>query len=162
MSRTKASIIVTAILLTSAVSCGRGTGSVPAQKILDLINQKRVEAGCPAVTGDDHLLSAADRHAIDMRDNNAHLQPGTDGHTGSDGSRPEQRIKDAGFVPLSRSGEIIYWSSSPSSAEANVNWWMNSPTHRAIMLDCRFTHAGVGLFYPGGTQWYSVVDFGTH
>ena len=73
----------------------------------------------------DHLRSAADRHAIDMRDNNAHLQPGTDGHTGSDGSRPDKRIKDAGFAPLSKYGEIIYWSNSASTPEATVDWWMN-------------------------------------
>jgi uncharacterized protein YkwD len=39
---------------------------------------------------------------------------------------------------------------------------MNSPAHKAIIEDCSFTHAGVGLVYPGGTQWFSVIDFGTH
>ncbi len=164
MSRSIALIIVATVICVSIGSCGSGscTSSVPGRKILDLINQRRAEVGCAAITGDDVLRAAADRHAVDMRHHNAHQQPGTDGHTGSDGSRPEQRIKDAGFTPLSRYGEIIYWSYSPSSAETNVAWWMNSPPHKAIMLDCQFTHAGVGLLYPGGTQWFSVVDFGTH
>lgn len=168
MPRTVSATIMTAVILT-ALGCATGTGSVPGQDILDLINQRRAVAGCPAVIGDDKLRAAGDREAIDMRDHNSHLQPGTDGHTGSDGSRPEQRMTAAGFSPLSHSGEIIYWATSdstqspnPASAEASVNWWMNSPTHKAIMLDCSFTHAGVGLLYPGGTKWYAVVDFGRH
>jgi uncharacterized protein YkwD len=39
---------------------------------------------------------------------------------------------------------------------------MNSAPHRAIIETCAFTHAGVGLVYPGGTSWYAVVDFGAH
>jgi uncharacterized protein YkwD len=167
MTRTRAALIATAVISTS-IGCATGTGSVPAQNILDLINQKRATAGCPAVLGDDKLRAAADREAVDMRDHNSYLLP-PDGHTGSDGSRPDKRMKDAGFLPLSHSGEIIYWADSdpaqspnPASAEATVNWWMNSPGHRAIMLDCTFTHAGVGLLYPGGTKWFAVADFGTH
>jgi uncharacterized protein YkwD len=121
-----------------------------------LINEKRLAAGCPAVTGDDHLRAAADRHVIDMRDN------GVTGHTGSDGSTPEQRIKDAGFTPLSKFGEVMYIWVPASSPAATVDWWMNSPGHKAILLDCQYTHAGVGLLYPGGVKWYAVTDFGTH
>ncbi|GAA3537738.1 CAP domain-containing protein [Zobellella aerophila] len=157
-----AKIAVTAGILASVVSCAGGTSSVPGTNILDLINQRRAAAGCAAVTGSNTLRVAADRHAVDMRDNGAHLQAGTDGHTGSDGSRPEQRIIAAGFTPLSGHGEILYWSESPSSEAETVNWWMNSPTHKAIMLDCQYTHAGVGLLYPNGTKWYTVVDFGRH
>ncbi|WP_317921561.1 CAP domain-containing protein [Cupriavidus sp. TA19] len=157
-----ASITVVAGLLAFLVSCATGTSSVPGKNLLDLINEKRTAAGCPAVLGSSELRSAADRHAVDMRDKKAHLQPNTDGHTGSDGSRPGQRIASAGFAPLSRYGEILYFSESTSSEAATVNWWMNSPAHKAIMLDCQFTHAGVGLLYPGGTKWYAVVDFGKY
>lgn len=141
-----------------------GTGSLPAQNLLDLINQERNQGGCPAVAGDQQLRVAAERHAIDMRDNNAHLQAGTDGHTGSDGSRPDQRIVAAGFTPMSRHGEIIYWANGPpgNTERATVDWWMNSPPHRAIIMNCAFTHAGVGLLYPGGVRWFAVVDFASH
>lgn len=161
MHRTLAAIAV-AGGLASLISCAPGTSSVPGQEILRLINEKRAAAGCPAVAGHDQLRAAGDRHAVDMRDKSAHLQAGTDGHTGSDGSRPLQRINDAGFAPLSRHGEVLYWSTSPASETATVDWWMNSPPHKAILLDCQFTHAGVGLLYPGGTKWYAVVDFGKH
>jgi len=151
-----------AMLLTS-VGCAGGTSNLPATRLLELINQKRSEAGCQSVSGNDTLRVAAEQHVVDMRDHNAHLQIGTDGHTGTDGSRPEQRIVAAGYTPISRSGEILYYSTDPAANEAtNVAWWMNSPPHRAVMLNCDFTDAGVGLVYPGGTRWYSVVDFGRH
>ncbi len=163
MRRTFAEIAVAAVVLASVVSCGPGTGgSVPGKDILDLINKERATAGSPAVTGDDQLGAAAVRFAVDMRDNNAHKQVGKDGHTGSDGSTPKQRIEAAGFTPLSSYGEVQYSSNSPSSAKETVDWWMNSEPHKAIILDPQFTHAGVGLLYPGGTKWYAVVDFGKH
>jgi uncharacterized protein YkwD len=139
-------------------ACATGTSNIPATKLLDLINQKRVEAGCPKVTGNDKLRVAAERHVVDMRDNNAHLQPGTDGHSGSDGSRPETRIAQAGYS-ASSTGEIIHYSTGPFDEAKNVEAWMNSAKHKDIMLDCNYKNAGVGLVYPEGTKWYSVVVF---
>jgi uncharacterized protein YkwD len=159
MLRTLAGLAVVATaaaVLLSVVACSSGTSSVPAQDILDLINEKRQAAQCPPVQGDSQLRAAADRHVIDMRDN------GVTGHTGTDGSTPEQRMKEAGFTPLSKSGEVMYIEVPASTAAKTVDWWMNSPTHRAILLDCGFTHAGVGLLYPGGVKWYAVTDFGKH
>ncbi len=163
MRRTLAAMPVAAVLLASVVSCGPGTGgSLPGKDILDLINEKRVAAGAPPVTGDDQLGASAVRQATDMRDNNSHKQPGKTPHTGSDGSSIEKRITDAGFTPLSSFGEIQYAPGSASSAQQTVDAWMNSPIHKGIMLDPQYTHAGVGLLYPGGTKWYAVVDFAKH
>ena len=152
---------ITATVLVTASACP-GTSSVPGQDILDLINGKRAEAGCEPVTGDDRLRAAADRHAVDMRDSPAVRSDPN--HLGSDGSTPSQRIADAGYAPVSRTGEIMYWASGPpeNTPQATVDWWMNSPRHKEIIETCAFTHAGVGLVYPGGTEWYTTVDFGAH
>lgn len=159
--RTTTAVLVAAVVLATAGSCP-GTSSVPGQDILDLINAKRSAAGCPAVSGDDQLGVAADRHTVDMRDNPAVRSDPK--HLGSDGSTPEQRIADAGYTPTSRTGEIMYWASGPpgNTAQASIDWWMNSPPHRALIETCEFTHAGVGLVYPGGVEWYTTVDFGAH
>ncbi|WP_193315191.1 CAP domain-containing protein [Nostocoides sp. F2B08] len=127
-----------------------------------MINDKRAAAGCDPVAGEDRLRAAADRHAVDMRDNPAVRSDPS--HLGSDGSTPSQRIADAGYAPVSRIGEIMYWASGPpgNTPSATVDWWMNSPRHREIIETCAFTHAGVGLVYPGGTEWYTTVDFGAH
>ena len=77
-----------------------------------------------------------------MRDNPAvRTDPN---HLGSDGSTPQQRIADAGYAPVSRTGEIMYFALGlpGNSVQANVDWWMNSPPHRALIEDCGFTHAG--------------------
>lgn len=156
-----AAIAVAAAVLATASSCP-GTSSVPGQDLLDLINGKRAAAGCPAVTGNDQLRVAAERHAVDMRDNPAIRNDPN--HLGSDGSTPPQRIGDAGFAPVSRTGEIMYWATGApgNTPQATIDWWMNSPPHKAIIETCAFTHVGVGLLYPGGTQWYTTVDFGAH
>ncbi len=144
-------LLGTGILLAA---CATGTSNVPATKLLNLINQKRAEAGCDPVTGNDKLRVAAERHVVDMRDNNVK------GHTGSDGSLPAQRIAQAGYA-ASATGEIMYWSNGPSDEVKNVDAWMNSADHKRIMLNCDYKDAGVGVLYPGGTNWYSVVVFAT-
>jgi uncharacterized protein YkwD len=159
---TVAAIVVVAVLVTCANTCAPGTSSVPAQKLLELINQKRTAAGCSPVTGDDKLRAAAERHVVDMRDHPAvRVDPN---HIGSDGSTIGSRIADAGFMPVSHYGEIMYFALGPpgNNEQANIDWWMGSDPHRRIIQDCTFTHAGVGLVYPGGTQWFSTVDFGRH
>ncbi len=159
--QTAVAAAIAATVLTTASACP-GASSVPGQDILDLINAKRAAAGCAAVTGDDQLRVAADRHTADMRANPA-VRSDPD-HRGSDGSTPPQRIADAGFAPVSRTGEIMYWASGPpgNTPQASIDWWMNSPPHKAIIETCAFTHAGVGLLYPGGTEWYTTVDFAAH
>jgi uncharacterized protein YkwD len=155
-------VFLATAVLASGNTCGPGASNVPAQDLLAQINAKRAAVGCQAVAGDDQLRVAAERHVVDMRD---HPAVRTDpNHLGSDGSTPQQRIADAGFRPASRTGEIMYFASGApgNTVQANIDWWMNSPTHKAIIEDCGYTHAGVGLVYPGGTEWYSTVDFAAH
>lgn len=152
---------VVALLLLTAAECEEGASvfegdSLPASNTIALINQQRETVGCAALTRDQQLTTAADRHARDMRDN------GIRDHTGSDGSTAQSRIADAGFSPASATGEILYWSDQASDYQAAVDWWMNSPTHRAIIEDCTYTHIGIGVYYPGGTRYYTVGDFAAH
>jgi uncharacterized protein YkwD len=150
-----------ALLLSSAASCEPGAsvfegGSLEESNMISLVNQKRAAVNCPALIRDQTLTDAANRHAADMRDRSV-----VD-HTGSDGSTPQSRIADAGFTPASATGEIMYWSEQASDYKAAVDWWMNSPTHKAIIEDCKYTHVGFGVLYPNGTKYYAVGDFGAH
>ena len=36
---------------------------------------------------------------------------------------------------------------------------MGSPGYRTNIEDCGFKEVGIGLLYPGGTQWIAVVGF---
>ncbi|MFJ9371631.1 CAP domain-containing protein [Nocardia sp. NPDC101769] len=137
--------------------------------LLDKINEKRVAHGCRNVSGDDQLRAAADRQAVDIRDHPDHFgTPGTsplaDIHTGTDGTNGGTRITAAGYSPLSAWGEIIYWAPGPpgNTEQATIDWWMDSPPHRAQIENCNFTNVGIGLLYPDGNQWIAVADFAAH
>ncbi|WP_117214910.1 CAP domain-containing protein [Allorhizocola rhizosphaerae] len=118
--------------------------------MIALLNEKRSEAGCPAVGSDRALAAAAQRHANDMQQN------GIRNHIGSDGSTAQQRIAEAGFAG-SATGEIVYWSTGGGAHEAAAAW-MESPGHRTVIQDCGFTLAGAAEISAGG--YVAVVDFG--
>ncbi|MGW0041999.1 CAP domain-containing protein [Rhodococcus sp. NPDC003348] len=124
--------------------------------VLNLINQQRAANGCGPVASNGQLAAAASRHATDM------LNSGVTGHTGSDGSSPDARIAAAGYAPVARWGEIVYWGTGGGATpEAAVNWWMNSPGHRAIITNCALTDAGVSTS-SGNGKMTAVGDFATH
>jgi uncharacterized protein YkwD len=82
------------------------------------------------------------------------------GHTGSDGSSPAQRIRDAGSASYARINEIVFWSTGPGGTPAAaVTWWMNSPRHRAIITDCALTDAGFSAV-SSGDKFTVAGDFG--
>jgi uncharacterized protein YkwD len=152
---------VTVALLTGAATCEPGAtvldgDTLEGSNMISLINQRRAAVPCPPVARDQKLTDAANRHVVDMRDHNIR------DHTGSDGSTAPRRIADAGFAPVSATGEIIYWSDQASDYKAAVAWWMNSPGHRAIIENCKYTHIGVGVLYPNGSRYFAVADFGAH
>jgi hypothetical protein len=113
----------------------------------------RLRQTCGVINDDPRLTAAAQRHANDM------LTNGVNGHIGSDGSSPQSRIAEAGYVRASYTGEIVYWgtgsAATPSEAVAQ---WMGSPPHRAIVLNCAFTAAGFATA-SDGNKMTAVGDF---
>lgn len=124
------------------------------QLIADLINQERLAQGIAPVQLATALTQASRKHSHDMADN--HFTS----HTGSDGSTPGERMSEAGYT-WSAWGEIIAWGFGGDAASV-FEWWMNSPTHRAIILDPKYKHFGVGYASQAGSDWgyYWTVDFG--
>lgn len=124
------------------------------QSIANLLNQQRNSNGLPSLALVSELTQAARRHSRDMADNNF------TGHTGSDGSNGGQRMREAGYN-WTTWGEIIGWGFG-GDTESMVNWWMNSPSHRAIILSGSFTDFGVGYARNPNSDWghYWTVNFG--
>jgi hypothetical protein len=108
-------------------------------EVIDRINAERASDGIAPVELDVRLLAAALRHSEDMRDG-CFLS-----HTGSDGSTRTSRMLDAGYPDPGREAA----GAGQSSAASIVSGWMNSSAHRAILLDDRHRHVGVG--YGVGT-----------
>ena len=108
---------------------------------------------CAAIGDDPRLTAAAQRHANDM------LKTGVGGHTGSDGSSPQARIADAGYTQTGSTGEIVYWGTgSAATPTAALDSWMQSPPHRAIILNCGLTAAGFATA-TDGIKMTAVGDF---
>ena len=76
---------------------------------LDRLNQYRRQNGARVVDASPTLIKTARRHAHDMATHNFML------HTGSDGSDPTKRAKDAGY-PLGVSENIL--RGTPRAVEA--------------------------------------------
>jgi uncharacterized protein YkwD len=113
----------------------------------------RIRQTCGGLGEDPRLTVAAQRHADDM------LKSGVGGHIGSDGSSPQARITDAGYVRPSYTGEIVYWGTGSAATPSEaLDRWMESPAHRAIILNCAFTAAGFATAWDGN-KVTAVGDF---
>ncbi len=113
---------------------GPGVLTAAAAAVVDLTNAERAAAGCPPLTVDERLTAAARLHSEDMA-----AQDYFD-HTSLDGRSPWDRAKAQGYT--NPSGENI--AAGQDSAEAVVKAWMDSPGHRANILNCDFREIGVG------------------
>ncbi|MGD1949035.1 MAG: CAP domain-containing protein [Leptolyngbyaceae cyanobacterium] len=112
------------------------TTSENTQQFLELVNQARIKAGLVAVTLNEELSEAALNHSQDIAKEDLGIV-----HTGSDGSTPGERVTDAGYefkVVVENVGGGYY------TADEAFQDWMNSPGHRANILNPDVRHLGAG------------------
>ncbi len=114
--------------------------------ILARTNAERAQVGCGAVHLDDRINAAAQAHSEDMLANNYFS------HTGLDGSSFADRLRRAGY-PDPRSENIAMGYTNAASV---MTGWMNSPGHKANILDCSAKAMGLGL---AGTYWTQNFGF---
>ncbi|MFF9323552.1 sigma-70 family RNA polymerase sigma factor [Streptomyces sp. NPDC014776] len=145
-----------ALRATSAPAPARGAaaqaaGSDLASQVVALVNKERQAAGCAPVTQDGRLRDAAQAHSDDMaaRDYFDHVSP--------DGTDPGKRITAAGYR-WSTYGENI--AKGQQTADSVMTSWMNSPGHRANILNCSFKNIGIGIHDGTGGPWWTQ-DFGS-
>ncbi|MFF8835605.1 CAP domain-containing protein [Streptomyces sp. NPDC015130] len=121
--------------------------SSAADQVIALVNAERAKAGCGALSANATLTKAAQGHSDDMaaRDYFDHTNP--------DGDGPGERVTAAGY-PWSTYGENI--AMGQSTPEQVMEGWMNSPGHRANILNCDFKEIGVGIHTDGGPYWTQV------
>ncbi|WP_432980787.1 CAP domain-containing protein [Dactylosporangium sp. CA-233914] len=120
-------------------------------EVVTLTNNYRLANGCGALRVDSRLVAAARAHSTDMVTRNYF------DHTGSDGSSFVQREAAAGYT-TGASAENIAWGYR--AAQDVVNGWINSPGHRANILNCTSVAVGVGLAYKTDGTPYWTQDFG--
>jgi uncharacterized YkwD family protein len=101
----------------------------------NLINQQRTNNGLPALKIDPELQRVARIKAQDMVNNNYF------DHTSPIYGTPFNMMKNFGITYKS-AGENIAGNSSNSSA---VTAWMNSPGHKANILNSSYNYTGLGV-----------------
>ncbi|MEU7839389.1 CAP domain-containing protein [Micromonospora sp. NPDC049114] len=132
---------------TSGSGGASGSLSAQAQEVVDLVNAERAKAGCKALSVDDKLMTAAQRHSQDQADHQ------NMSHTGSDGSNTGVRLDRVGYAWRTY-GENVAWNQKTPTAVMDA--WMNSSGHRANILNCAFTEIGVGIASSNGPYWTQV------
>ncbi|MEX0279680.1 MAG: CAP domain-containing protein [Arenibacterium sp.] len=127
--------------------------------MLELINAERAAEGLGALTLELRLNDAAEDHSTWMLDTD------TFSHTGVNGSNPGDRMRDADFE-FSGSwtwGENVAWQSSRGAAGfeddvANLHQsLMDSPGHRANILNPNFELIGIGVEIGDFNGWNAVM-----
>jgi uncharacterized protein YkwD len=123
-----------------------------------LLNQQRAQAGLARLASDRRLARAAAGFSDAM------VRQGFFDHVSPTGSTMDQRIRAAGYSGATM-GETIGWGAGSLAAPAAiVQAWMQSPPHRAIIMDGRFHDVGLGIAAgsPSGAGDAATVtaDFG--
>ncbi|KGK84145.1 hypothetical protein DP73_19220 [Desulfosporosinus sp. HMP52] len=107
------------------------------QLMVDMINQERAAAGLNPVVADLRLTAVGRAKANDMKVNNYFS------HTSPTYGSPWAMMQQVG-ITVRWAGENISGNKSVPGSMAAL---MQSPGHRANILDPRFTHVGVGIAY---------------
>jgi uncharacterized protein YkwD len=123
-----------------------------------LVNERRAAAGLGALSHDRRLARAARRFSSAM------VRERFFAHVSPEGSTLGQRARAAGYRGYTL-GETIGWGAGGlATPAAIVQGWIDSPPHRAILLDGGFRHIGLGVATgsPEGIGGAATVtaDFG--
>ena len=122
--------------------------------VVQLTNAERAKVGAPPLQPNSELMKAAQDYA-------AILAPGPCfEHTCPPEPDLGKRATNAGYANMERVGENI--AAGDETAAAVVAGWMNSPGHRANILNTGFKEIGVGVLTGAGEYTiYWVQVFGT-
>jgi uncharacterized protein YkwD len=108
------------------------------QRVLDLTNNFRRQAGLQPLRLNQQLNTAAQNHSEHMANGDFF------GHIAPDGSTMSDRTTAAGYHHWKISENLAGGYVTPEDA---VNGWMNSPGHRANILDGSLQEIGVGYYF---------------
>ncbi|MFJ5769747.1 CAP domain-containing protein [Psychrobacillus sp. NPDC093180] len=117
-----------------------GQVSSVIQQVVDLTNQERAKAGLKALQIDTKLTQSAQAKSQDMKDKNYFS------HTSPTYGSPFDQMKSFGITYNAAAENIAM---GQRSAAEVVKAWMESPGHKANIMNPSYTHIGVGLSDSG-------------
>ena len=107
-----------------------------AEQVVTLVNRIRVANGLNKLTTYDKLTEVAQVRAKEIEISYSHTRP--------DGTKCFTALDEAGLRTVTAGENIAKGYSTP---ERVVDAWMNSPGHRANILNPSYTMIGVGYVY---------------
>ena len=122
-----------------------------ANKVVELTNAERRKEGLGALRIDEDLMKATAKRARELESEFGHTRP--------DGDDWDTVLDEFGVSPYNRWGENVLYNSSGKPGDA-VEQWMNSPGHRANILNGGYTHIGVGAYQSGGLTYVVQIFVG--
>ncbi len=134
---------------------GNAAESLHPAAVVALTNEQRRDKGANVLTVDQRLADAAEAKAQDMLDRQYFA------HTSPDGRGAAAIVAEAGYDYIAV-GENLAMGAFSSERDL-VQSWMDSPGHRANILNEAFTEIGVGVVqgaYDGEEVWMAVQEFG--
>jgi uncharacterized protein YkwD len=151
--------------LSAAAAAGSAAAGSPETRggqsfvgqVVELTNQFRAQNGLAPLTLNSKLSEAAQTHSQNMATQDFFS------HTGKDGSSMGDRVSNAGYDWRTVAENIAAGQRTPSEV---VTSWINSPGHRANMLNTTIKEIGVGYFFlaedTGTTNYnaYWTQNFG--
>ena len=131
------------VSLAGALS-GYADSQAAAKAAFDLVNAKRQEAGLGALTWNSGLEQASAVRAVEASQSFSHTRP-----DGSDWWTVNSNLMY---------GENL--AKGYASADEAVTAWMNSPTHKANIMDTEFTSGAIAIHIGSNGQWFWAQEFG--
>jgi uncharacterized protein YkwD len=116
-------------------------------EMLKLINKERATAGLPALAADPELTPVARKHSSDM------FARGYFAHVSPERQDPFDRIREAN-IPFTVAGENLALARTLKIAHTGL---MNSPGHRANILQKDFGRVGIGVM-DGGARGLMITQ----
>ncbi|MCJ8013675.1 CAP domain-containing protein [Paenibacillus sp. KQZ6P-2] len=108
-----------------------------AQQVLDLVNQERSKAGLSSLSMNDQLAKMAMAKAEDMYNNNYF------DHNSPTYGSPFDMMKQYGITYNTAGENIAKGQTSPSQVMKD---WMNSPGHKANILNNSYKNIGIAFY----------------
>ena len=128
---------LTALLVLAPAATAGPRLTAEERAVIKRLNQVRAHHGLGTLRPAAGLSRAADHHSRDM------LVRDFFAHPSSDGTPFDRRVRR--FANASMVGETLAWVPRRRGAAATVvRMWMESASHRAIVLDGRLRRVGVG------------------
>ncbi|RID90691.1 CAP domain-containing protein [Gemmobacter lutimaris] len=130
----------------ASATCARPHEAAAAEaRVLAQVNGLRAARGLGRLSPSSRLRQVAQAHACD------NAARGSYSHTGSDGATLQTRLHRYGYAPRRAAENTGY--GFENDPDRLVAFWMNSPGHRANLLDPRVTEAALGLAQGARSAW---------